>query len=449
MIETAPTYKHIRLIPFKDLLLWDVKAFTRNTLKVEEGYLALNEVLEEIKIPISHEQIKKDHLQIISKINFSGELFLRDFEEINSYKGKLFLVPSQTLIFSKINARHGCIHFNNSQPFAVSSEYPVFKIDTTKADGEYLHLALRTKKVKEHLSSKITGVSKPRLKSEEFISLPIPLPPLKKQKILVSNYHKQIQLAEQQQNELTELETEITDYLNVSFGIKRNINFKKEKFNIIRYKNIDKWGLDFANSFSNWELSPKYPELKISQLCKVSSGGTPNTSNRNYYDGNIPWVRTTEVINDLIMDTEIKITEQGLENSSAKIYPAGSLIIAMYGQGITRGRTAKLGIDAATNQACAVLFNINEEIILTDFLWIYLINEYERLRELASGNNQPNLNAGMIQDYKIQIPPKKIQREIIQQYNSNRKKIKALEAKSEENLSMALQEFEQSIFNNK
>jgi restriction endonuclease S subunit len=121
----------------------------------------------------------------------------------------------------------------------------------------------------------------------------------------------------------------------------------------------------------------------------------------------------------------------------------------MYGQGITRGRTAKLGIDAATNQACAVLFNINEEIILTDFLWIYLINEYERLRELASGNNQPNLNAGMIQDYKIQIPPKKIQREIIQQYNSNRKKIKALEAKSEENLSMALQEFEQSIFNNK
>ena len=62
----------------------------------------------------------------------------------------------------------------------------------------------------------------------------------------------------------------------------------------------------------------------------------------------------------------------------------------MYGQGKTRGRTAKLGVDATTNQACAVLHNIDNSKVLTDYLWIYLMNEYDRLRELASGNNQPN-----------------------------------------------------------
>lgn len=61
----------------------------------------------------------------------------------------------------------------------------------------------------------------------------------------------------------------------------------------------------------------------------------------------------------------------------------------MYGQGLTRGRTAKLGIDASTNQACAVLFDIDNSIILTDYLWMYLMGEYDRLRELASGNSQP------------------------------------------------------------
>ena len=98
----------------------------------------------------------------------------------------------------------------------------------------------------------------------------------------------------------------------------------------------------------------------------------------------------------------------------------------MYGQGLTRGRTAKLGVDASTNQACAVLFNINNEILLTDFLWIYLMGEYNRLRELASGNNQPNLNAQMIKDYNVVIPPINIQQEIIKNYSFLKSKVKLM-----------------------
>ena len=124
-------------------------------------------------------------------------------------------------------------------------------------------------------------------------------------------------------------------------------------------------------------------------------------------------MKTGEVLNDEIFDTEEHITEKAIANSSAKLYPKGSLIIAMYGQGDTRGRTAKLGIDATTNQACAVLYDIDHSIVSTDYLWYYLQGRYHDLRSLASGNNQPNLNAGKIKNYDVVVPPMDIQDEIV------------------------------------
>ena len=93
-----------------------------------------------------------------------------------------------------------------------------------------------------------------------------------------------------------------------------------------------------------------YKHLIISDLCEVSSGGTPLRTNSDYWiNGNIFWVKTKELDNSILMTTEEMITEKGLNNSSAKVYPIGSIIIAMYGA--TIGQTAKLGVEAATNQA--------------------------------------------------------------------------------------------------
>jgi type I restriction enzyme S subunit len=119
----------------------------------------------------------------------------------------------------------------------------------------------------------------------------------------------------------------------------------------------------------------------------------------------------------------------------------------MYGQGLTRGRTAKLGIDASTNQACAVLFDIDNSIILTDYLWMYLMGEYDRLRELASGNSQPNLNAQMIKDYNVIIPSLEIQLEIVNSINSFKVKINEFKNLSKRNKEEAIIEFEKEIFN--
>ena len=149
----------------------------------------------------------------------------------------------------------------------------------------------------------------------------------------------------------------------------------------------------------------------IEDIAKVSSGGTPSRKNDSYWiGGQIPWVTTTEVQFGVINNTEQKITEAGLKNSSAKLFPRETILMAMYGQGKTRGQVAKLGIEASTNQACAaLLLNDGFEV---DYYYQYLVSQYENIRELANSGGQQNLSAGIIKSIHVPIPPLSEQRKI-------------------------------------
>ena len=167
---------------------------------------------------------------------------------------------------------------------------------------------------------------------------------------------------------------------------------------------------------------------KLGDIYMISSGGTPSRKKTAYWiNGNIPWVTTTEVTNGIITSTNECITKLGVDNSSAKIYPVGSLIIAMYGQGSTRGRTAKLGIEACTNQACAVLYEKKIEVE-TDFVWFYMQNQYEKLRSISHGSVRPNLNANDITNYEIQLPTLAEQKTIVSKIHAIEDEIASLKA---------------------
>lgn len=142
----------------------------------------------------------------------------------------------------------------------------------------------------------------------------------------------------------------------------------------------------------------------IGDIAFVSSGGTPSRANPAYWlNGTIPWVKTGEVDYCVINDTEEKITPQGLQDSAAKILPKGTLLLAMYGQGITRGKAAILGIDASVNQACAAI-RPRDDRTDPDFLYYVLTHGYERLRGLAHGGQQQNLNADLIRGFSFGLP---------------------------------------------
>ncbi len=142
----------------------------------------------------------------------------------------------------------------------------------------------------------------------------------------------------------------------------------------------------------------------IEDISSVSSGGTPSRKKDSYWTGgNIPWVTTTEVKFGVITNTVQKITQAGLDNSSAKLFPKDTILIAMYGQGKTRGQVARLGIEAATNQACAALqLNVGCD---TEYYYQYLMSQYKNIRELANSGGQENLSGGIIKGIHIPIPP--------------------------------------------
>jgi type I restriction enzyme S subunit len=182
----------------------------------------------------------------------------------------------------------------------------------------------------------------------------------------------------------------------------------------------------------------KWERYSIEDLCNnVTSGGTPLRSRAEFYDGGtIPWIKTKEVNFNRIYDADEKITEKGLDNSSAKLIPENSILIAMYGDGKTAGRCAINRLPVTTNQACCNLV-INTKKADPNFMFYKISTLYETFKGLKVGGSQQNLNSKTIREFNIEIPSLPTQHRIasiLSTYDdfieNNLKRIKLLEEKA-------------------
>ncbi|GIM20788.1 restriction endonuclease subunit S [Leptospira borgpetersenii] len=142
---------------------------------------------------------------------------------------------------------------------------------------------------------------------------------------------------------------------------------------------------------------------------RISSGGTPNTGVSEFYDGNIPWLRTQEINFEEIWDTGAKITEEGLKNSSAKWIPENCVIVAMYGA--TVGKIGINKIPMTTNQACANI-ELDENVANYRYVFHFLSSQYKYIKSLGSGS-QTNINAQIVKKIQIPIPSLAEQKRIV------------------------------------
>lgn len=138
--------------------------------------------------------------------------------------------------------------------------------------------------------------------------------------------------------------------------------------------------------------------LKIEDFCSTGSGGTPSRAKPEYYEGDIPWIKSGDLKDSKIYEANEYITAAGLENSSAKIVEKDSILIAMYGA--TVGRLAILGINAATNQA---ICNIRPDTTIADmkYLYYFLKSKFSYFVENAVGGAQPNISQGLIKSLEV------------------------------------------------
>lgn len=149
----------------------------------------------------------------------------------------------------------------------------------------------------------------------------------------------------------------------------------------------------------------------LGSIFDTSSGGTPDRAKEGYWNGAIPWITTSLVSFNIITEADEFITDAGLRNSSAKLFPEQTTLIAMYGQGKTRGQVAMLGIKAATNQACAAI--LPRKDIDPRYVFLNLGSRYEELRSLANPGGQENLSQGLIQGLQFSYPKDKAEQQRI------------------------------------
>ena len=157
-----------------------------------------------------------------------------------------------------------------------------------------------------------------------------------------------------------------------------------------------------GNTYDKYEGSLSI--RKIHEVADVFSGGTPSRKNASFWEGGtIPWIKTGEVNYYDICDTEEKITPLAVKKSAAKMVPQDTVLVAMYGQGPTRGRAGYTVIEACINQACAAIVT-NKSLLRPRYAYYYLSKEYENIRALAHGAAQPNINGGMVKGFSIPVP---------------------------------------------
>jgi type I restriction enzyme S subunit len=164
----------------------------------------------------------------------------------------------------------------------------------------------------------------------------------------------------------------------------------------------------------SFELPSGWRWARLETIAQVGTGATPLRSNPKYFSpGTINWITSGETSQDYISETEQKVSPLALTETNLTVYPPHTLVIAMYGQGKTRGQISELLISACTNQACAAIELFDQDHSHRRYVKYFFIKSYDDIRLLAAGGAQPNLNVGKIKDTVIPLPPLAEQHRIV------------------------------------
>ena len=301
-------------------------------------------------------------------------------EGLQHSSAKLF--PAGTLLMAMYGAtvgRTAILRVDAATNQAVCGIFPNAK----KADADYLRYFLIGER--EELLKQRYGGAQPNISQNVIRNFPVRLPPVSEQR-KIAGVLGVVQRAIEQQERLLQLTAELKKTLLHQL-FTQGLRGEPQK------------QTEIGPVPESWEV------VKIGDVAKLQSGGTPARDASEYWQGGtIPWVKTGEIDYCVIWGTEERITPAGMTNSAAKLFPEGTLLMAMYGQGVTRGRVAILGIEAATNQACAAITPRDEARVSSRFLYYFLEYQYENLRKLGHGANQRNMNAALIRGFPVAFP---------------------------------------------
>ena len=292
-------------------------------------------------------------------------------------------VESGDVLLCKINPRINrvwSVGEPEGRPQVASTEYLVLR-PYERAMGPFIQQYLSSPPFRKWIELSVEGAtgSHTRAKSGPILQQPIPVAPLDEQKRIVAAIEEHFSRLDAAEESIRAVGTRVSDV---------------------------------AIAAIQQMFSQNWPTRRIGEIARVGSGATPKRSESRYWSGGtIPWITSGATNLRKISSAREFITEDALAETSVKLWPPGTVLVAMYGEGKTRGKAAISQIPATCNQACAAV-DYDRELVDGEYLLAYVNSQYEVSRKLASGGVQPNLSLGLVKSMEIPLPSLRVQQHV-------------------------------------
>ena len=375
--------------------------------------------------------IQRDVEYLLVTISNKGKVRLREKKKgalISANKG--YIAKSGDFIYSRLSVHTGAFGIVPPEldQALITGEMPCFVIDKKQVHPNVLTDLIGLPDFLWQLKQLAKGMGRVRIKESMMMDLSVTLPSITEQKKLAENLKIKKCLWNSMENEITHQQTLLKkmrqQILQEAIEGKLTADWRQqnhdvepasellsriqaEKEQLIKDKKIKKQKPlpPIGDEEKPFDLPDGWVWCRLIELSEVNTGATPFTSEPSYYGGGINWMTSGDTGNDYVLTTENRITEKALNQTNCKIFPIETLVVAMYGQGKTRGQITELKIEAATNQACAAIQLYLFSSITNQFIKIHFKKIYDEIRELAQGGAQPNLNMRKIKSTIIALPP--------------------------------------------
>ena len=319
------------------------------------------------------------NIDATNHIDFGNTMFVpyEYYNNLNDIRKAKF----NDILYSVVGSFGKPVLIKENKPFAFQRHIAILRPNNGIVDSRFLYYVMLSRDFYMQADTVAIGAAQRTISLTALRNMEVELPSMEIQHrianilsrydSLIENYQKQIKLLEEAAQRLY-----------------------KEWFIDLRFPGHE-------NTKIVDGLPEGWEKKKVKEVCDTTSGGTPSRSKTEFYTGDILWVKTKELNDDFIFDTEEKITEDAIRNSSAKMVPSGSILMAMYGATI-----GKLGIatkELSCNQACCV-FLLPEDSTLRLYLYNWLLNSRTLLISMGKGAAQPNLSQDMIKNLEVVVP---------------------------------------------
>ena len=317
-----------------------------------------------------------------------------------------------------------CVYRGELERAVVDSHVTILRSDIQLIDPKFLFFFVMSPSVQDDIERMQSGsTNQVELSKKSIVEKEVPLPPLNEQKRIVEKIETLFARLDKGEEAIRQTQKLLKQYrqsvLKAAGTGELTADWRAEHQGQLEH------GSDLLKRIlktrrENWQGRGKYkepvepdttdlPELpvgwvwaKLDQLFSVLGGATPSRKEKSYWSGCVPWVTSGEVAFCRITDTAEKITEPGYQNCSTKLHPIGTILLAMIGEGKTRGQAAILDIPAYNNQNSAAI-RVSETEVPTEYIYYFLMANYEDNRLKGQGGNQPALSGAKVKNFDVPV----------------------------------------------